>query len=182
MAGFLAGWWISIPLVPESKIFLCALIGLFIGILVDVIFLKSWILHAYSMKRIIMGQPHFYLYPTASSKVNKDDPNIGEIDKPAMIAGAKLEQSTPKEDVFAGFDTYIKHDNNGRPFILAGHSQGSNELAYLLSEYMKENPKVYARMIAAYVIGYSITDKYLAANPHLKFAEGADDTYEKKFG
>jgi hypothetical protein len=79
-------------------------------------------------------------------------------------------------DVFAAFDYYIKHYNNGRPFILAGHSQGSNELAYLLSEYMKENPRVYARMIAAYVIGYSITADYLAKNPHLKFAEGPDDT------
>ena len=41
---------------------------------------------------------------------------------------------------------------------------------------MKENPKVCDRMIAAYVIGYSITPGYLAQNPHLKFAEGPDDT------
>jgi len=82
----------------------------------------------------------------------------------------------PKTDVFTAFDYYIKNHNNGRPFILAGHSQGSNVLIYLLSEYMKENPKVYARMIAAYVIGYSITEDYLTKNPHLKFAEGPDDT------
>jgi hypothetical protein len=88
----------------------------------------------------------------------------------------KIVQGIPKADVFAAFDYYIKHYNQGRPFILAGHSQGSNELAYLLSDYMKANPKVYARMIAAYVIGYSITGAYLDANPHLKFAEGADDT------
>lgn len=31
-------------------------------------------------------------------------------------------------------------------------------------------------MIAAYVIGYSVTNAYLAENPHLKFAEGPDDT------
>jgi hypothetical protein len=88
----------------------------------------------------------------------------------------KIVQGIPKADVFAAFDYYIKNYNQGRPFILAGHSQGSNELAYLLSEYMKENPKVYARMIAAYVIGYSITGEYMAANPHLVFAEGPDDT------
>lgn len=82
----------------------------------------------------------------------------------------------PKSDVFAAFDYYIKNYNKGRPFILAGHSQGSNILLYLLSEYMKENPRVYDRMIAAYVIGYSVTDEYLAENPHLKFAEGPDDT------
>ncbi|MBE3142900.1 MAG: DUF3089 domain-containing protein [Planctomycetes bacterium] len=157
----------------------------------------------------------FYLYPTAWQKVNKDDPNISEIDNPTMLAGAKsylamqatvfeptgniyapyyrqvdagykftlssadqdkIERGIPRADVFAAFDFYIKHYNNGRPYILAGHSQGANELAYLLSEYMKENPRVYSRMVAAYVIGFSITDKYLAANPHLKFAEGPDDT------
>lgn len=32
------------------------------------------------------------------------------------------------------------------------------------------------RMIAAYVIGYSVTGDYLAKNPHLKFATGPDDT------
>jgi hypothetical protein len=31
-------------------------------------------------------------------------------------------------------------------------------------------------MIAAYAIGYSVTDEYLAANPHLKFATGETDT------
>ena len=82
----------------------------------------------------------------------------------------------PATDSLAAFDYYIKHHNQGRPFILAGHSQGSNVLLYLLSDYMKQNPEVYARMIAAYVIGYSITPEYLAENPHLKFAQGADDT------
>lgn len=81
-----------------------------------------------------------------------------------------------KADIFAAFDYYIENYNDGRPFILAGHSQGSNMLLYLLSEYMTENPDVYARMVAAYVIGYSVTDDFLAANPHLKFAEGAGDT------
>jgi hypothetical protein len=82
----------------------------------------------------------------------------------------------PKADVLAAFDYYIKHYNNGRPFILVSHSQGSALARLLLSEYMKKNPQVYSRMIAAYVIGYSITKDYLAKNPHLKFAEGADDT------
>ncbi|MEZ7891818.1 MAG: DUF3089 domain-containing protein [Candidatus Wallbacteria bacterium] len=88
----------------------------------------------------------------------------------------KVVGSIPKSDAFAAFDHYIKKYNNGRPFILAGHSQGSNILLYLLSEYMKKNPEVYSRMIAAYVIGYSVTGEYLAKNPHLKFAESAGDT------
>jgi len=88
----------------------------------------------------------------------------------------KIVGGIPTSDGLAAFDYFIKHYNKGRPFILAGHSLGSNILANLLSEYMKKNPGVYKRMIAAYVIGYSITPDYLAQNPHLKFAEGPDDT------
>jgi hypothetical protein len=82
----------------------------------------------------------------------------------------------PAGDATAAFDYFIKHYNNGRPFILAGHSQGSMILRIILADYMAKNPDVYKRMIAAYVIGYSVTEEYLAANPHLKFARGPDDT------
>lgn len=82
----------------------------------------------------------------------------------------------PASDALAAFDYYIRNYNQGRPFILAGHSQGSNVLLYLLSDYMKAHPEVYVRMIAAYVVGYSVTPEYLAKNPHLRFAKGAKDT------
>jgi hypothetical protein len=82
----------------------------------------------------------------------------------------------PTTDAVAAFDYFIKHYNNGRPFILAGHSLGSNVTSNLLKGYLKDHPDVYSRMIAAYVIGYSITKEYLANNPHLKFADGPDDT------
>jgi hypothetical protein len=82
----------------------------------------------------------------------------------------------PTTDALSAFDYYIKHLNNGRPFILAGHSQGSHILINLMAEYMKKNPDVYKRMIAAYVPGYSITPQYLQQNSELKFAENADDT------
>lgn len=82
----------------------------------------------------------------------------------------------PSLDAVTAFDYYIQHYNQGRPFILAGHSQGANVLIHLLSGYMKDNPAVYKRMVAAYVIGYPVTQAYLTNNPHLKFAEGPDDT------
>jgi hypothetical protein len=87
-----------------------------------------------------------------------------------------LEAGIPTSDAVSAFDYYIKNMNDGRPFILAGHSQGSNLIANILSGYMKEHPEVYKRMIAAYVIGFSITGDYLAQNPQLKFATGPDDT------
>lgn len=82
----------------------------------------------------------------------------------------------PALDVNEAFDYYIKHYNNNRPFIIAGHSQGANVMLFLLSDYMAKNPEVYARMIAAYVIGYPVTTEFMTANNHLKFAEGPDDT------
>lgn len=82
----------------------------------------------------------------------------------------------PTSDCVAAFDYYIKHYNKGRPYILAAHSQGSNIMINLMADYMKKNPDVYKRMIAAYVPGYSITPEYLEQNKELKFAEGPDDT------
>jgi Protein of unknown function (DUF3089) len=81
----------------------------------------------------------------------------------------------PYISVKEAFRYYIKNLNDGRPFILAGHSQGSNLLLYLLSDYMKDHPKVYKRMIAAYAIGYSVTSNYLTDNPHLSFADSSND-------
>lgn len=88
---------------------------------------------------------------------------------------AEVIRAEPLTDAMAAFDYYIRNYNNGRPFILAGHSQGANVTLFLLADYMKEYPDVYARMIAAYVIGYPVTQEFLDANPHLKFAQGPDD-------
>ena len=96
--------------------------------------------------------------------------SLPQAERVAIVGGI------PTSDAISAFDYYIRHYNKGRPFILVGHSQGANILSNLLAEYMKENPMVYERMIAAYVIGYPVTPAYLADNPHLRFAEGPDDT------
>lgn len=88
----------------------------------------------------------------------------------------KLVGGTPLSDVTAAFVYYLEHYNDGRPFFLAGHSQGSMVLLGLLETYLTEHPDVRERMIAAYIIGYSVTGEYLSKNPELRFAEGADDT------
>jgi pimeloyl-ACP methyl ester carboxylesterase len=82
----------------------------------------------------------------------------------------------PTADATAAFEYYLAHYNHGRSFILAGHSQGSSVLSHLLADYMPTHPDVYARMVAAYVIGYPIGRSYLAANPTLRFAQSATDT------
>ncbi|NDV45839.1 DUF3089 domain-containing protein [Paludibacter sp. 221] len=80
----------------------------------------------------------------------------------------------PGIDCINAFIYYIDHYNHGRPFILAGHSQGSNTLLYVL-EYMRTRPELMQRFIAAYAIGYTVTDEFLRKNPPLKFATGPTD-------
>jgi Protein of unknown function (DUF3089). len=80
------------------------------------------------------------------------------------------------QDASSALDYYFEHYNGGRPFMLAGHSQGSETVLYLLTDYFKEHPEYYSRMVAAYVVGYSVTDSVLEENPHLKFAQGETDT------
>lgn len=88
-----------------------------------------------------------------------------------------LMTTIPVADAKAAFDYYINNYNQGRPFILASHSQGSTVMMLgILFDYLKDNPTVNARLVAAYVLGYSMTPADLDANPHLEFAKGRDDT------
>lgn len=79
-------------------------------------------------------------------------------------------------DIYNSLDYYFKNLNNGKPFILVSHSQGSCVMLFVLSDYMKKHPEHYKNMVAAYVIGYSVTKEYLKENPHLKFAKKSNDT------
>ena len=92
----------------------------------------------------------------------------GDVD--AAISGI------PYSDITAALDYYFTNCNNGRPFIIAGHSQGSAITRLVLKKYFKEHLDYYKRMIAAYAIGYSITKDDLKEFPHMKFAEGETDT------
>ena len=82
----------------------------------------------------------------------------------------------PYGDIVAALDYYFEHYNNGRPFIIAGHSQGSAIVKMLLKNYFVEHPDYYKRMVAAYPIGYSFTKDEFKAYPHMKFATGECDT------
>lgn len=97
----------------------------------------------------------------------------------ADMRGAELEKFQMNEqrtDVYAALDYYFEHYNNGRPFIIAGHSQGSIMVKIVLGEYMQAHPEYLKRMIAAYPIGYSITTDWLEMHPYIEFAKEAGDT------
>jgi len=76
-------------------------------------------------------------------------------------------------DVKRSFKYYLEHMNGGRPFVLAGFSQGAMIMLDLIKEMDNETCK---KMIAAYAIGIPITGDDVKHNPHILPARGADDT------
>jgi hypothetical protein len=56
-------------------------------------------------------------------------------------------------DVKAAFQYYLAHYNHGRPFILAGHSQGGYHATRLLHELVDDNPQLRRQLVAAYLVG-----------------------------
>ena len=76
-------------------------------------------------------------------------------------------------DCVRSWDYYIKHLNQGRPFILAGFSQGAHIMLYLLKEM---DDDTYSRMVVAYAIGTTITQEMMDECPKLRAAQGAEDT------
>ena len=83
--------------------------------------------------------------------------------------------STGYQDIISAFEYYMQHFNKGRPFILAGFSQGSMALLNLMEQKF-DNPAWRKQLVAAYLIGYSVTDEDLQKYPWLKMAQGETDT------
>lgn len=79
------------------------------------------------------------------------------------------------EDVSQAFDLYMKDYNNGRPFILAGFSQGSEMLVRLLADKFDDST-LSGQLVAAYIIGWRVTPEDLTNYPFLKMAQNSGDT------
>ena len=76
-------------------------------------------------------------------------------------------------DVRAAFSYYLEHWNQGRPFVLAGFSQGACCALQLLREMPAD---VADRMVAAYICGYHISAQELEECAAIRPAQGPDDT------
>lgn len=79
------------------------------------------------------------------------------------------------QDVADAFEYYFDNCNNGRPIILAGFSQGS-QLALMLMEEYFDDPRYSDRLVAAYCIGWRVTEEDIEEHPHLLMAQGESDT------
>lgn len=59
------------------------------------------------------------------------------------------------QDVKKAFEHYLEHENNGRPIIIAAHSQGTNHAERLLKDFFDEK-KYKNQLVAAYLVGMPI--------------------------
>ena len=70
-------------------------------------------------------------------------------------AGTALSRGLQYDDVRDAWKYYIDHDNNGRGFVLIGHSQGSFILAELIRNEIDGKP-VQSRMVSAILLGTTL--------------------------
>ena len=67
-------------------------------------------------------------------------------------------------DVKEAFQYYLEHYNDGRPIIIASHSQGTTHCKELVREFFDGTP-LQAQLVAAYLVGIEVTHDYFAALP-----------------
>ncbi len=75
-------------------------------------------------------------------------------DKKSAAAALNLAYS----DVKKAFEYYLKYKNNGRPIIIAAHSQGTLHAKRLLQEFF-DGPTLKNKLVAAYLIGMPLQEK-----------------------
>ena len=122
------------------------------------------------MLREMVAVDSFY-----SGKLNYFSPYYRQLSMDSWTTPDKAFAIVPiaLEDVMHSWDYYLKHLNQGRPFIIAGYSQG----AIAVLDILKEMPdSVLSRLVAAYVIGFKVTQEDVDSNKHIKLAQDSTDT------
>ena len=76
---------------------------------------------------------------------------------PRAFAGEDLSANfaTAYGDVLAAWKDFLARRNQGRPFVLIGHSQGSVHLLKLLAEEIEGRPEA-ERMLSAIILGWAV--------------------------
>lgn len=77
-------------------------------------------------------------------------------------------------DVSAAFRWYLEQENEGRPIVLAGFSQGADMCYRLLKEYFGDET-LYNQLVAVYAIGWPCDPEMVENYPQIKPATGEDD-------
>lgn len=87
--------------------------------------------------------------------------------------GGQMQQEHPDDkrqaldlaytDVKAAFDYYMENYNQGRPFLIASHSQGTTHAIPLLKYLFSEYPQQSRNLVAGYLIGNTVLEADLEA-------------------
>jgi hypothetical protein len=72
------------------------------------------------------------------------------------------------KDLKAAFEYYLQHWNNGRPVIIAAHSQGSLLAERLLKEFFDDSANtarstLQKKLVVAYIIGWPVSKEYFSS-------------------
>lgn len=86
--------------------------------------------------------------------------------------GGKEALNLAYADIKAAFESYLKNYNNGRPIIIASHSQGTTHAITLLKEFFDDKP-LQNQLVAAYIPGIAIKKE---AFKTLKLMTSPDET------
>lgn len=76
------------------------------------------------------------------------------------ITGSMDDQKAAAKVAYDGllhaWDDYLTHDNDGRGFVLIGHSQGSGILIRLIHDRIDTNPALRKRLVSAVLLGGNV--------------------------
>ncbi len=65
-------------------------------------------------------------------------------------------------DIKNAFEYYLRHFNNGRPIIIAAHSQGSMMAELLLKDFFEDGP-LKNKLVVAYLAGWPVPKNYFTS-------------------
>ena len=72
------------------------------------------------------------------------------LDFPASVT------ATAYDSIRAGFEDFVEHASDGRPFVVIGHSQGSAMLILLLKRLVDDVPALRDRLVASIILGGNV--------------------------
>jgi hypothetical protein len=85
----------------------------------------------------------------------------------ALESGGRKALLKAYKDVKEAFSYYLKNYNNGRPIIIAGHSQGSTHGMLLLKDFF-DGTKLQEQLVCAYLPGIGLHENEFESIPFLK--------------
>jgi hypothetical protein len=125
------------------------------------------------MDRILMNQASVF-----SEMATIYAPAYAQAGLPIFLKGDsvlyKQAMDSAYADIKRAFSYYLKHNNQGRPIILASHSQGSFHLLRLLKDFM--DVAYFPQFVTAYVLGIPVSKEQLSNFKNICYCSRPEQT------